>query len=57
MACIFTSSGAAARKFRYEARVGNVGVNIGTETCPNSLAPVFTLALLFVRHGWLLPNG
>ena len=30
MACIFTSSGAAARQFRYEARVGNVGVNIGT---------------------------
>jgi malonate-semialdehyde dehydrogenase (acetylating)/methylmalonate-semialdehyde dehydrogenase len=30
MACIFTSSGAAARKFRYEAHVGNVGVNIGT---------------------------
>lgn len=30
MACIFTSSGAAARRFRYEARVGNVGVNIGT---------------------------
>ena len=30
MACIFTSSGAAARKFRYEARVGNVGINIGT---------------------------
>ncbi len=30
MACIFTASGAAARKFRYEARVGNVGVNIGT---------------------------
>lgn len=30
MACIFTSSGAHARKFRYEARVGNVGVNIGT---------------------------
>ena len=30
MACIFTSSGSAARKFRYEARVGNVGVNIGT---------------------------
>ena len=29
MACIFTSSGAAARKFRYETRVGNVGVNIG----------------------------
>lgn len=29
MACIFTSSGAAARKFRYEAQVGNVGVNVG----------------------------
>jgi malonate-semialdehyde dehydrogenase (acetylating)/methylmalonate-semialdehyde dehydrogenase len=30
MACIFTTSGAAARKFRYETRVGNVGVNVGT---------------------------
>jgi malonate-semialdehyde dehydrogenase (acetylating) / methylmalonate-semialdehyde dehydrogenase len=29
MACIFTSSGATARKFRYEVRAGNVGVNIG----------------------------
>jgi malonate-semialdehyde dehydrogenase (acetylating)/methylmalonate-semialdehyde dehydrogenase len=29
MACIFTSSGAAARTFRYEAEVGNVGVNVG----------------------------
>lgn len=29
MACLFTSSGAAARKFRYEAQVGNVGINIG----------------------------
>lgn len=28
-ASIFTSSGAAARKFRYEAPAGNVGVNIG----------------------------
>lgn len=28
-ASIFTSSGAAARKFRYEAPTGNVGVNIG----------------------------
>ena len=28
-ASIFTSSGAAARKFRYEVPVGNVGVNIG----------------------------
>jgi malonate-semialdehyde dehydrogenase (acetylating) / methylmalonate-semialdehyde dehydrogenase len=29
MACLFTSSGASARQFRYEARVGNVGINIG----------------------------
>jgi malonate-semialdehyde dehydrogenase (acetylating) / methylmalonate-semialdehyde dehydrogenase len=28
MACIFTSSGALARQFRYETRVGNVGVNV-----------------------------
>ncbi len=29
MACVFTSSGVAARKFRYEADAGNIGVNIG----------------------------
>jgi malonate-semialdehyde dehydrogenase (acetylating) / methylmalonate-semialdehyde dehydrogenase len=29
MACIFTTNGANARKFRYEAEVGNIGVNIG----------------------------
>jgi malonate-semialdehyde dehydrogenase (acetylating) / methylmalonate-semialdehyde dehydrogenase len=29
MASIFTSSGAAARKFRYEVQAGNVGINIG----------------------------
>jgi malonate-semialdehyde dehydrogenase (acetylating)/methylmalonate-semialdehyde dehydrogenase len=29
MACIFTGSGAAARKFRYEAAAGNIGINIG----------------------------
>ena len=28
-AAIFTSSGAAARKFRYEVQAGNIGVNIG----------------------------
>lgn len=28
-ACLFTSSGAAARKFRHEAEVGNLGINIG----------------------------
>ncbi|MDX2240073.1 MAG: CoA-acylating methylmalonate-semialdehyde dehydrogenase [Leptolyngbyaceae cyanobacterium bins.302] len=29
MACLFTSSGGAARKFRYEAEAGNIGINIG----------------------------
>ncbi|MGB2712795.1 MAG: CoA-acylating methylmalonate-semialdehyde dehydrogenase [Vicinamibacterales bacterium] len=29
MACIFTTNGAAARKFRYEVRAGNIGINIG----------------------------
>ena len=29
MACLFTSSGAAARKFRYEAQIGNIGINVG----------------------------
>lgn len=28
-ASIFTSSGAAARRFRYEAQAGNIGINIG----------------------------
>ena len=29
MACLFTTSGVAARKFRYEADAGNIGINIG----------------------------
>ena len=29
MACIFTNSGGVARRFRYEAMAGNIGVNIG----------------------------
>lgn len=29
MACLFTRSGATARKFRYEAEAGNVGINVG----------------------------
>lgn len=27
-ACLFTASGASARKFRYEAQAGNIGINI-----------------------------
>ncbi|MEK7408841.1 MAG: CoA-acylating methylmalonate-semialdehyde dehydrogenase [Acidobacteriota bacterium] len=29
MACLFTSSGAAARQFRSEAEAGNIGINVG----------------------------
>ncbi|MCH8291873.1 CoA-acylating methylmalonate-semialdehyde dehydrogenase [Candidatus Poribacteria bacterium] len=29
MACLFTSSGTSARKFRYEAQIGNIGINVG----------------------------
>jgi len=29
MACLFTSSGANARKFRSLANAGNIGINIG----------------------------
>jgi malonate-semialdehyde dehydrogenase (acetylating)/methylmalonate-semialdehyde dehydrogenase len=29
MACLFTSNGAAARKFRNQAQAGNIGINIG----------------------------
>lgn len=29
MACVFTSSGPVARRFRYEVQAGNVGINIG----------------------------
>lgn len=29
MACLFTQSGAAARKFRYEVNAGNIGINLG----------------------------
>jgi len=29
MACLFTTSGGAARKFRYEVEAGNIGINVG----------------------------
>ena len=38
MACLFTSSGASARKFRYEAEIGNIGINIGV-TAPMAFFP------------------
>ena len=39
MACVFTSSGAAARKFRYEAQAGNIGINIGV-AAPDGFLPL-----------------
>jgi len=42
MACIFTTDGANARRFRYEVNSGNVGVNIGVA------APIST----FPFSGW-----
>lgn len=29
MACLFTTSGAVARQFRYEVQAGNIGINLG----------------------------
>lgn len=42
MACLFTSNGAAARKFRYEVQTGNVGINVGVA------API----AMFPFSGW-----
>jgi malonate-semialdehyde dehydrogenase (acetylating)/methylmalonate-semialdehyde dehydrogenase len=41
-ACLFTRSGASARKFRYEAQVGNLGINLGVA------API----AMFPFSGW-----
>ena len=38
MACLFTNSGPAARKFRYEADAGNIGINVGV-AAPRALFP------------------
>jgi malonate-semialdehyde dehydrogenase (acetylating) / methylmalonate-semialdehyde dehydrogenase len=38
MACLFTTSGAAARKFRYEVDAGNIGINIGV-AAPMAMFP------------------
>ena len=51
-ASIFTSSGAAARKFRYEANAGNIGVNIGV-AAPMAYFPFsgWKDSFLGVMHG------
>lgn len=51
-ASIFTSSGASARKFRYEAPAGNIGVNIGV-AAPMAYFPFsgWKESFLGVLHG------
>jgi malonate-semialdehyde dehydrogenase (acetylating)/methylmalonate-semialdehyde dehydrogenase len=51
-ASIFTSSGAAARKFRYEAPAGNIGINIGV-AAPMAYFPFsgWKESFLGVLHG------
>ncbi len=49
-ASIFTTSGAAARKFRYEAPAGNIGVNIGVARS-HGLFSVQWMGRQFLRNG------
>ena len=48
-ASLFTSSGASARKFRYEAEVGNVGINVGV-AAPMAFFPVQRRARELLRR-------
>ncbi len=48
-ASLFTSSGAAARRFRYEAPAGNIGINIGV-AAPMAYFPVQRLERQLLRH-------
>ncbi len=49
MACLFTRDGAAARKFRYEAEAGNIGINIGV-AAPMAFFPFFTQTKVVVER-------
>ena len=48
-ASLFTSSGAAARRFRYEAPAGNIGINIGV-AAPMAYFPVQRMERQLLRH-------
>ena len=48
-ASLFTSSGAAARRFRYEAPAGNIGINIGV-AAPDGVLSVQRLERQLLRH-------
>lgn len=39
MACIFTTDGANARRFRYEVNAGNVGINVGVAAPMSTFPP------------------
>ena len=58
MACIFTSDGANARRFRYEVNAGNVGINVGVaapmSTSPSAAGARASSATCTRRHttGW-----
>ena len=49
MACLFTGSGSAARRFRREADVGNIGINLGV-AAPMAFFPLLGLARQLLRH-------
>ena len=56
MASIFTTSGAAARKFRYEVPAGNIGINIGV-AAPMAYFPFSGWTRqLFRRAAWPGPG-
>ena len=46
-ASLFTASGSAARKFRYEVEAGNIGINIGV-AAPDGIFPLFGLEGFFL---------
>jgi acyl-CoA reductase-like NAD-dependent aldehyde dehydrogenase len=54
MACLFTSSGANARKFRSLANAGNIGINIGGSRTPwpsfrSAVGRIVSLAIYMAR--------
>jgi malonate-semialdehyde dehydrogenase (acetylating) / methylmalonate-semialdehyde dehydrogenase len=52
MACLFTSDGRSARRFRYEAEVGNVGINIGVASSATSTPTAPTPSSSSPRPRW-----
>ena len=62
MACLFSSSGAAARRIRYEAEIGNLGINIGVAapmwpSSPSAVGGRASLATYTVRGATPSPSS